>query len=317
LAAADADLADWLGDDAILNGTAEQQYRASALSDTRRYPRGYRFKPGKFAGGSGAAAASAVRSSAAAGGGAGGAPATAAQRLLGAAPEGEQLVLEEQARKLSQHMLHRIQTSLAEAHREELLAAYKANYGGIGKDKSQSNTAASTPGTTTTAAAAAAAGTTTPQTPRGGSAALGGVRMAGRQPYQVEVEALGLAGLQRRVREAAYNRTRKHDLKTKRTGFRATSGAGAGGVGASYDGKGLRSSCDASTGAAGAAGGAGSGGGGDGTGGAPRWGARRNYQDLMEAQTTANILLQEHQYAWPHLQARQVICSFVSVLPVA
>jgi hypothetical protein len=308
LAAADADLADWLGDDAILNGTAEQQYRASALSDTRRYPRGYRFKPGKFAGGSGAAAASAVRSAA----GAAGAPATAAQRLLGAAPEGEQLVLEEQARKLSQHMLHRIQTSLAEAHREELLAAYKANYGGGGKDKSLSNnTDGSTPGTTTTAAAAA--GTTTPsQTPGGGAAALGGVSMAGRQPYQVEVEALGLAGLQRRVREAAYNRTRKHDLKTKRTGFRA--GTGAGGVGASYDGKGLRSSYDASTG--GGAGGGG-GGGGDGTGGAPRWGARRNYQDLMEAQTTANILLQEHQYAWPHLQARQVICSFVSVLPVA
>lgn len=45
---------------------------------------------------------------------------------------------------------------------------------------------------------------------------------------------------------------------------------------------------------------------GTGTGGAPRWGARRNYQDLMEAQTQANILLEEHLYALPHITERQV-----------
>lgn len=55
---------------------------------------------------------------------------------------------------------------------------------------------------------------------------------------------------------------------------------------------------------------------GTGTGGAPRWGARRNYQDLMEAQTQANILLEEHLYALPHITERQVRVDFRILLPL-
>jgi len=84
--------------------------------------------------------------------------------------------------------------------------------------------------------------------------------------YKIDVDALGLAQLHRRIRDEAIVRVRKREQQVKNTGFRpSTTTAG------------IHS----------------------------RWGARRDYEDLMEAQIQANIVLDEHQYAMSHLQSRQ------------
>jgi len=85
--------------------------------------------------------------------------------------------------------------------------------------------------------------------------------------YKIEVDALGLAQLHRRVRDEAIVRVRKREQQIKNTGFRPSTTT---------------------------------------TAAAPfRWGARRNYEDLMEAQIQASIVLDEHRYTMPHLQSRQ------------
>jgi hypothetical protein len=85
--------------------------------------------------------------------------------------------------------------------------------------------------------------------------------------YKIDVDALGLAQLHRRVRDEAIVRVRKREQQIKNTGFRPSTTT---------------------------------------TAAAPsRWGARRNYEDLMEAQIQANIVLDEHRYTMPHLQSRQ------------
>lgn len=176
------------------------------------------------------------------------------------------------------------------------------------------------------------------------------------KPYEREIEALALAQLQRKVKEAAHNRVRQADARAAKSGFRSGSGYGTG-YGAGYRGASgdVNLSYDANTGTCAHSflsvvcistgllypfalsstyfaltyyllhvfhyfsyiiskhtlltiGIAGT---GTGTGGAPRWGARRNYQDLMEAQTQANILLEEHLYALPHITERQVSGLFI------
>jgi hypothetical protein len=184
----------------------------------------------------------------------------ASMSLLGSTAASEARVLREQKSKLQQHMVHVVTDAIAEQKREELFAKYKA---------------AQTPGTTAV-----------PSTPAAAEA-------KGWKPYEVEVEALALAQLQRKVREAAHNRTRQQDVRAAKQGFR-----GASGTSGRASGMDLGQSYDATGGAGHRA--------SDGTGGAPRWGARRNYQDLMEAQIHANVLLQEHQFALPHLEERQV-----------
>lgn len=52
------------------------------------------------------------------------------------------------------------------------------------------------------------------------------------KPYEIEIEALALAQLQRKVKEAALNRTRQADARAAKSGFRS----GSGGIGGGYKG---------------------------------------------------------------------------------
>jgi hypothetical protein len=192
--------------------------------------------------------------------------------LLGSTAATEARALREQKSKLQQHMVGVVTDAIAEQKRDELFANYKA---------------AQTPGTGTAIGAGTAAQASTPA-----------AEAKGWKTYEVEVEALALAQLQRKIREATHNRTRQQDVRAAKQGFRGAHGTGP----TRNAGMDVSQSFDATSGAPGARAGT-----SDGTGGAPRWGARRNYQDLMEAQIHANVLLQEHQFALPHLAERQVI----------
>ena len=196
----------------------------------------------------------------------------ASHSLLGSTAANEERVLREQSDKLRQHMVQSISGSLAAQKKAELYAHFKTQ-------DDASRGASSSPYSAT---------------PTTGSH---------WKPYEIEVEALALAQLQRKVREAAHTRTRQQDARSARSGFRPSS-TSTGGSG-TYNSRGVDVSLSYDANTPGGIGGSG-GGTGDGSGGAPRWGARRNYQDLMEAQTHANILLQEHQYALPHINERQV-----------
>lgn len=191
--------------------------------------------------------------------------------MLGSTPASEERALREQSDKLRAHMVKSISDSLAERKKEELFAHFRAQTPGAKPTPSSSSHPSSTP-----------------------------LSSHHWKPYEVEVEALALAQLQRKIREAAHTRTRQADARSTRSGFRPAAGAYKGSSGD------VNLSYDANSAAYGAGGSGGSGAQGGAQGGAPRWGARRNYQDLVEAQTHANILLQEHQYVMPHLEERQV-----------
>ena len=236
VAAEEAQLDDWIGDDLLL-GT-----RAATSADVRKFPRTYTGgragKPSYTPQGA-AARLQGISSS-----------------LLGSAAASEESALQEQKAKLKAHLQGCIQESVAEQKRAELFAMYKAAQ----------------------------------DTHSSGNASPARAEAKGWKRYEVEVEALALAQLQRRVRESAHTRTRQQDVRAAKHGFRGAT-AGQGRTGAD-----ISQSFDARHRA----------GTGDGCGGAPRWGARRNYQDLMEAQMQANVLLQEHSFALPHITERQV-----------
>jgi hypothetical protein len=244
----EAKLDNWLGDDQILGTRAH-----TTTADVRKFPRAFQGKAGKplYHG----ATASRFQS--------------VSQTYVNSTAASEERALQEQRRKLSQHVLHAVSGAVQEQKRDELFARYKA----------AQTTNTPMPGT----GASPRIGDSEPPSPRGW------------KNYEVEVEALGLAQLQRRIRESAHTRTRQQDARATKRGFRGASAAGhtaglRGGVDVSRSFEataGLRRESD-------------------GTGGAPRWGARRNYQDLMEAQVQANVLLQEHQFALPHITERQV-----------
>lgn len=253
MAASEAELDNWLGDDMLLGS------KAAACFDTRRFPHGFQSKPGKPSGTTTRIAGTSTS-------------------LLTSKVASEEQVLREQSAKLKDLMVNAIQGAISDHKRDELFAKYKAQ-----SETPRTASAKPTPGT---------AGTTANNV---GAATPGAADSAAWKKYEIEIEALALAQLQRRIRESAHNRTRKQDLRANKSGFRASSAFAGRGVGDRATD--VSSSFDATRKAEGT---------GNGTGGAPRWGARRNYQDLMEAQMHANILLQEHQYALPHIMQRQV-----------
>lgn len=265
MARAEAEFDDWLGDDMLLGS------KAASCFDTRRFPQGYQTKPGKPTGTQNSG--SSHNNSRIPG---------ASSSMLNSKKVSDEQVLREQSAKLKEHMVNVIQGAISDHKRDELFAKLKAQQNETPRTQQHP-----TPGTTGTAGTSA----TTP----------GGVSdPSAWKKYEIEIEALSLAQLQRRIRESAHSRTRKQDMRANKSGFRT---AGSGGladratdVSSSFDATGRGGRAEVNSG-------------NTGSGGAPRWGARRNYQDLMEAQMHANILLQEHQYAQPHIMQRQVpIC---------
>ena len=145
------------------------------------------------------------------------------------------------------------------------------------------------------------------------------------------MDALGLVQLQRRIRDTAARKMRERDMQAAKVGFRQPSAAavasGASARTARSRGsktarslmtpiaeRGARAGAGAGAGVGAAVGGGITAGGlGGGVGQSmdrgdmgSRWGVRRNYQDLVEAQTKAAVLLHEHAFNRVHLDERQV-----------